>query len=182
MTCPVHPCQHFVVHSVFSFFPPNRPINSFRASRVILPIFTSTFAFRRFITVCVLLSPWCAWCFTRSACPLDMLEWSAFFSPFPSCAEAGRERYCVRTCLCEAFPNSLRNLSANKASFFWLMSRQSVQQCYTLHTNGWLVGCAYQGQLDQNLYIQCCTAVILIAVSCLHVHPVGFKAPACCSF
>lgn len=57
-----------------------------------------------------------------------------FLSLFPSHAEAGKERYCVRTCLCEAFPNSLRNLSANKASFFWLTSRQSVQQCFIHYT------------------------------------------------
>lgn len=141
MTCRARVNTSLYIACFSFFFPPNRLINSFRASRVILPIFTSTFAFRSFITVCVCFCLLSVHGVSRGVrVRLTCWNGALFFSPlFPSCLEAGKERYCVRTCLCEAFPNSLRNLSANKASFFWLMSRQSVQQCYTHYTQmaGW---------------------------------------------
>lgn len=142
LTCPVSTCQHFVVHSVFFFFFPQPPDQQFPSISSDSPHFYLHFCIQEFYyrvrafvsLVCMVFRAECV-----SAWHVGM---ERFFFLFPSCTEAGKERYCVRTCLCEAFPNSLRNLSANKASFFWLMSRQSVQQCYTLHTNGSLVGCA----------------------------------------
>lgn len=141
VTCPVNTCQHFVVHSVLIFFflsltsPIKFPSISSDSPPFYLHFCIQEFYYRvrAFVSlVCVV--------FHAGRVPAWRVGMERFFFFLLSLQYGGpgKERYCVRTCLCEAFPNSLRNLSANKASFFWLTSRQSVHECYTTHK--WLMG------------------------------------------